>query len=595
MQSSGAVAGRSIIFSEDSYYESRIIRNNIIDEGTYGIFMRRNNNNYDHAKNPTIVNNTIINNGYCGVFLQLTDFIDLISNTIQAENVGIYLSSCMNQSNIRKNKINVDSQYGLRISTCGSQPGHPITIFNNFIHVGGTGDAYGIYLNSSSSLFVFHNSVNITGTNITDGRAFYLSSGASMSITLYNNIFKNSGGGYAYYVGNIGAIGTSDYNDLYTSGALLAHHLGGIVDLAQLQSNSGQNLNSVSADPLFVSDTDLHTTASILDSAANYMGVQEDIDNQLRDQNFPDIGADEFGYFANRNPVITSSPYIIAQVDSLYEYQVIATDPDGDLLFYHLNNAPAFLSIDSISGLVSGTPAINDTGQYNIQIEVNDSRGGYDNQEYILHVISLPLFTIDAVSSNIEDVVYSCIAWGDYDNDGDLDVLLSGNTDPNNRTTKIYRNDPSTGSGRVFTDINAGLIGIATGSAAWGDYDNDGDLDILLTGNETNYNRISKIYRNDAGIFTDIIAGIVEVGLSSVDWGDYDNDGDLDVLLTGYSNPERFSRIYRNDPSTGSGRVFTDINAGLIGIATGSAAWGDYDNDGDLDILLTGNETDYYH
>jgi parallel beta-helix repeat protein len=578
MPGSGAVAGKAIIFSNDSYYESRIIRNNIIDKGTYSIFMRRDNNNYDHPKNPLIENNTIINNGYCGIYLQLTDFVDILSNTIQAENTGILLNSCSNQSNIRKNKIDVSSQYGLRISSCGSQPGHPITIFNNFIHVGGVGNAYGIHLNNSSSLFIFHNSVNITSTDVTDGRAFYLSSAGAVSNTLYNNIFKNSGGGYAYYVDNIGAIGSSDYNDLFTTGTLLAHWLGGRTNLADLQSASGMDINSVSADPLFVSDTDLHTIASVLDSAAVYQGVADDIDGQLRDPNFPDIGADEFGFFPNQNPVITSFPIIIARIDSLYEYQVIAADPDGDSLHFSFTYAPNFLSIDSISGLISGIPTISDTGDFPIEITVSDGKGGFDYQSYILHVISLPLFTIDAVSSTIEDVVYSCVAWGDYDEDGDLDILLTGSGSPG-YYSKIYRNDNG-----VFTDINAGLVAISNGSVAWGDYDNDGDLDILLKGDTGPNNCTTKIYRNDEGSFTDINAGLFQVGTRSCVWGDYDNDGDLDIFYSGFIQSSHHNfKLYRNE-----NRIFTEINTDIPGVHSGSLDLGDYDNDGDLDVLITG-------
>ena len=64
-----------------------------------------------------------------------------------------------------------------------------------------------------------------------------------------------------------------------------------------------------------------------------------------------------------------------------------------------------------------------------------------------------------------------------------------------------------------FTDINAGLTGVWAGSVAWGDYDNDGDLDILLTGDagDGGTNKISNVYENEAGIFSDINAGLTEV------------------------------------------------------------------------------------
>ena len=88
---------------------------------------------------------------------------------------------------------------------------------------------------------------------------------------------------------------------------------------------------------------------------------------------------------------------------------------------------------------------------------------------------------------------------------------------------------------------------------AWGDYDNDGDLDILLTGYEGSFpsgSEISRVYKNTSGTFSDISAGLTGVWLSSVAWGDYDNDGDLDILLAGYSSTVRISRVYRNNSET---------------------------------------------
>ena len=188
------------------------------------------------------------------------------------------------------------------------------------------------------------------------------------------------------------------------------------------------------------------------------------------------------------------------------------------------------------------------------------------------------------ISANLTGFTLCSLAWGDYDNDGDLDILISGQISPYVVATMIYRNN---GNG-AFSKINAGIIGTYAGAVAWGDFDNDGDLDIVLSGGVEGGD-ISKVYRNEGnGNFTDIQANMTGVSWSAVAWGDYDNDHDLDLLLAGEVNngpsDEHISKIYRND----GGGVFTDINAGLIGASRGSVAWGDYDSDGDLDILLTG-------
>ncbi len=186
------------------------------------------------------------------------------------------------------------------------------------------------------------------------------------------------------------------------------------------------------------------------------------------------------------------------------------------------------------------------------------------------------------VNAALPGVMSGSVAWGDYDNDNDLDILLTGDTGSGN-IAKIYRNDQGD-----FVDINAALPGVSKGATAWADYDNDGDLDILLSGG-TNSGDVAKIYRNEGGSFVDINAALPDVAFNAVAWGDYDSDGDLDVLATGggaiipgVSNPG-ISQIYRNDAGS-----FVNIAADLTGVMLGSAAWGDYDNDGDLDVLLTG-------
>ncbi|MDZ7360218.1 MAG: FG-GAP-like repeat-containing protein [candidate division KSB1 bacterium] len=178
----------------------------------------------------------------------------------------------------------------------------------------------------------------------------------------------------------------------------------------------------------------------------------------------------------------------------------------------------------------------------------------------------------------------SAAAWGDYDNDGDLDILLTGQDITGNPVAMVYRN--TNGS---FENIGAPLTGVSASAVAWGDYDSDGDLDILLAGRQSNGNRITRVYRNTNGSFADINAGLPGITNGSVAWGDYDNDGDLDILLVGEASTGSISKVYRNNNDA----TFSDTAALLIGVKSSSANWGDYDNDGDLDILLAGEDDQY--
>lgn len=170
--------------------------------------------------------------------------------------------------------------------------------------------------------------------------------------------------------------------------------------------------------------------------------------------------------------------------------------------------------------------------------------------------------------------------WGDYDNDGDADLAMHGLKN-GKYLTILYRNDNGT-----FVDVQASLGNPnSSGTLSWIDFDNDRDLDLFQTGYTGGGGRITKLYRNTAGAFSEVNAGLPPVSQSTVDWGDYDDDGDQDLLLggVGVKGASWFCRVYRNDSGS-----FTPIESGITPIADGDARWGDYDNDGDLDILISG-------
>lgn len=210
-------------------------------------------------------------------------------------------------------------------------------------------------------------------------------------------------------------------------------------------------------------------------------------------------------------------------------------------------------------------------------------------------------------------------AWADYDRDGDLDVFVSGYVflDLNNlpvfgssitcsfkgirvqcgprglpgERDYFYRNN---GDG-IFEEI-AQKIGVGDDKkyyglgAVWGDYDNDGWLDLYVADDGTpNY-----LYKNNRnGTFTDVSfetgtsysgAG-VEQGSMGVAWGDYDNDGNLDLFTTNFDNEH--NTLYRNQGAKGFLDVSMESKVG--GASQPYVGWGtgfvDFDNDGWLDLL----------
>ncbi|MEI7896976.1 MAG: FG-GAP-like repeat-containing protein [bacterium] len=178
-------------------------------------------------------------------------------------------------------------------------------------------------------------------------------------------------------------------------------------------------------------------------------------------------------------------------------------------------------------------------------------------------------------SVTLPQLAYSACAWGDYDHDGDLDLALSG-VEGNNPLSKIFRNDNGN-----FTDIQADLLSLHYGSVEWGDFDTDGDLDLLVTGIESNGAPHTVIYKNTNGSFAD--AGVILPGIidGQASWGDFNNDGNLDILLAGSG----MAKIFRNE---GNGQ-FTDINAPFPNLEAAMCSWNDYNSDGQADVLVCGN------
>ncbi|MBK6698960.1 MAG: VCBS repeat-containing protein [Saprospiraceae bacterium] len=175
-------------------------------------------------------------------------------------------------------------------------------------------------------------------------------------------------------------------------------------------------------------------------------------------------------------------------------------------------------------------------------------------------------------------------SWGDYDNDGllDLYVARSGGTLATNKNL-LFHNE----GGNAFTKVLTGTPvtdAFISRSVNWTDIDSDGDLDLFVT-NEKDQNE--NLYRNDgAGAFTKLTIGpLLNDGgkTMSSSWGDYDNDGDLDVFL---ANDQGNDGLFRNEGHFNFTKITTDTVSNCGGNSF-SSAWSDIDNDGDLDLFVT--------
>ncbi len=186
-------------------------------------------------------------------------------------------------------------------------------------------------------------------------------------------------------------------------------------------------------------------------------------------------------------------------------------------------------------------------------------------------------FTI--VNHPVPGVKKGMASWNDFNLDGLPDIFISGMEAGGNLITQLYRN---TGNGFVKHPTN--FTGLKNAHHAFGDVDNDGDDDLLITGETAQGQPLTLLYVNNRSGFQARQTSIVNVSNGFADWGDMDLDGDLDLLISGMSANGPVSKVYANDRNF----QFRDIRANIVPLYDSSGEWGDYDLDGDLDIVIAG-------
>jgi len=313
-----------------------------------------------------------------------------------------------------------------------------------------------------------------------------------------------------------------------------------------------------------------------------------------------------------------------------------------------INYAQSFQNIDfSLPNLNSSATAFGDVdndGDLDLFISGSNASSALEGGLYIYDNDSYTLST----TTNLPLVSYGSVRFGDINNDGNLDILISGFDVNYTGLTDVFINNAD----GTFTALNAGLPPTYLSEVAFADFDNDGNLDIAIVGSETNtYTDITKLFRNNGDntfteltnvvlpgmslgrikfadynndgfqdfvlngfgdgdqdvatansyytqiytnnqdlTFTKSSIGLEGLWIGDIEWADYNSDGFQDLVISGTggnTGAEKMTKIYKNNGDS----TFTDINAGLLGTSHNSIEWADFDNDDDLDLLITGAYT----
>lgn len=283
--------------------------------------------------------------------------------------------------------------------------------------------------------------------------------------------------------------------------------------------------------------------------------------------------------------IINFAPF---RVTKLYKYENGVYIPDTNNEIYtdaNLDGVPDYW----VTGGVNG----HHWGDYDNDGDLDFVQGGFDNY----NIRHLDIFyndngtlRLDTAQSNLIPIYPALVQWVDLNNDGYLDLVAIGSDATETLGMRIFLNNSSFVLSDGFT-WNSEIYGVTAGGISFADYNNDGYEDFALTGKNSDDELVTYIVKNAIQSF------IVEhtkpgVYFGRPAWGDYDSDGDLDLLVTGQSGitvgglgSDPITQVYaQND----DGVFIIDETLSIDSVGISFAQWGDYDVDGDLDLFLAG-------
>ncbi len=346
------------------------------------------------------------------------------------------------------------------------------------------------------------------------------------------------------------------------------------------------------------------TTTPSASRSANFVDVNGDSWDDIFFSNGPTAGQNNMLYLNNTNGTFTTvtGDDIVSDNDRSDGASFADADNDGDLdavvvtygrngvgkkNYFYRNNGNGTFNYEPTNAIgipLTYSEMINWIDLNNDQFldaYISNSAQSLNNL-YFENQGDGSFVQINGLSITSETLSSRSINWIDYDNDGDSDLFIANENSANN---SLFRNDGPNNFTKI-TDLPITQNGKNSAGSSWADIDNDGDFDLFVAnwGGENN-----QLFRNDGGNFVEQTTSAItaETGSSfGSAFADVDNDGDLDLLVcNAYFTGQETNSLFIND---GTGTFSKDTSSSLANHTgnTFGCAFGDYNNDGWLDVIL---------
>jgi hypothetical protein len=267
--------------------------------------------------------------------------------------------------------------------------------------------------------------------------------------------------------------------------------------------------------------------------------------------------------------------FITGEIDSA------GLDRRRAMIFRNVNGTLTAGSTSTFLPAILGAVSIVD---YNNDGKIDIAYSGYlGNTPVFLLYLNNGNFNFTGQPTDLPGLFDASMSWNDYDNDGDQDLLYNGQNGTTQTVTGLFINNANN------TFSNAGLVMYNTynGDIRWVDVNKDGKYDIVNSGRSPAMGGIAPeiLFNNGDKTFTRVITNLPARSGTHFDWADYDNDGDMDIALTGISlnnnDVQIDAAVYKNN---GNGNFSKKSIGGVSSRST--PKWVDFNKDGRWDLFV---------